>query len=132
MVDVKVGETVKVVEYNGRRANGENSREAIVSKVARIWITVKVGDWGRELRLRRDTQTDGSGFGYPSRFYTLAQWDERERQEEAKEFLREQGITVEYKSPWKDREVDLSAMLKLYVHSEKAVAEEEADRGTSG
>lgn len=131
MIDVKVGETVKVVEYDGRRQNGQNAKDATVIKVARVWITVKVGTW-REIKLRRDNQTDGSGYGYATCFYTSAQWEERARRTEAMAFLREQGITVEHKSPWKDREVDLAAMLKLYVHSEKAVAEEEADRGTSG
>lgn len=127
MIDVKAGDKVKIVEGYGR----SNVQDGEVIKVARVWVTIKVGTWN-ERKFRLDDQTDGSNYGMTPRFYTLDQWAEREARRSAQLFLREQGIDVRMGGAWFGREVDLAAMLKLYVHSEKAAAEEEADRGTSG
>ena len=123
MVDVKVGETVKVIEYPGGRVANAVVRDATVIKVARVWISVQIHDslWNQEQRFRRDSQTDGSPYSLASRFWTLEQWAAKEKLDAALALLREQGIDIRHESPWKDREVDLAAMLRLYLHSESQV-----------
>jgi hypothetical protein len=106
-VKVEVGQTVMVL-------GGYGSREAVrgtVVKIGRVWIDVHREGQGWGWRFRLDTQTDGSDFGSPPRFYTLDQWAQHEREASASAFLRAQGITVEYSSSWRARMVELAQML---------------------
>jgi hypothetical protein len=66
---------------------------------------------GQTLRLRLDTQTDGSQYASGWRFYTLDQWAERVRLSEARALLRDQGIDIRHNSPWVGREVELANLL---------------------
>lgn len=105
-LDVKVGDKVMITEYRA-------VREAEVVKIARVWITVKyLGKYSHESKFRLDIQTDGSNYGTPSRFYTMDQWEEKQRRDEASIFLSEQGISLEYRSPWRGREIELANVIR--------------------
>jgi hypothetical protein len=108
MVDVHVGDTVMLCQPR------REPREATVTKVARVWITV--GEGYREEKFRRDTQADGPD-GYGKRFYTLTQWAEKRQRDEATTFLREQGIDLRNDSPWRDREIELAEVLRNGIGS---------------
>lgn len=110
LIDVQVGETVIL---HGRNRGAATAREATVVSVARVWITVDAGTG--QLRFRRDTQTDGSDYGYPLRFYTLTQWAEKQQRDEAATFLHEQGIDLRYDSPWRGRESELADVIRKDV-----------------
>jgi hypothetical protein len=107
MVKVEIGETVMVLSGYGRK----DAERGTVVKVARVWIDVhREGQrWGWRFRL--DTQTDGSNFGSPPRFYTLTQWAERERENSAAAYLRAQGVSVDHASPWRSRVVELATLI---------------------
>lgn len=74
---LKVGDKVIVIEPMHRQPNREY--DGIVTKVARVWITVEheYGMYPREARFRLDTQDDGNGSTYRWRFVTPEQraWD---------------------------------------------------------
>jgi hypothetical protein len=105
VIDVKEGDTVMIV------ARQQATYRATVTKVGRVWVTV--GEGWQVQRFRRDDQTDGSKIGCPQRFYTLDQWAERQERDAALAFLHEQGIDIRHGSPWRGREVDLAAAIRV-------------------
>ena len=107
MITVKLGQPVKIVTgYKTAAVSGT------VTKIGRVWIEVTPDGWGRALRFRLDDQTDGSRVGVSPHFYTLEQWAEKQRRDEAGKFLREQGISVDFGSPWRGRETELAALIR--------------------
>lgn len=104
MIDVKVGDTVIVTEHR------RDPREAVVSKVGRVWVTV--GEGWQERKFRLDDQSDGSNIGYGTHFYTPDQWAEKQRSDEASTYLREQGIEIGWTSPWRGREIELANVIR--------------------
>lgn len=87
---VSVGDIVWVREGYGRNRSW---RKAVVTKTARVWITVMTaGGWPREMRFRLDDQSDGSGYSIGSYFYTVEQYEWLRAEEEAIEYLRSVGI----------------------------------------
>jgi hypothetical protein len=107
MVQVEVGQTVMVNSGYGRK----DVVRGTVVKVARVWIDVhrEGQNWG--WRFRKDDQTNGSDFGSVPHFYTLEQWAEHLREVSATDFLRAQGVSVEYSSPWHGRMIELATLL---------------------
>lgn len=99
---VKVGD--EVVMFHGY---GTEARRGYVTSAARIWIVVD-----NLYRFRRDTQTDESKSGTPSRFYTLDQWTEHKARTAAVRYLREQGIDLRTASPWQGREAELADLIR--------------------
>lgn len=88
---LKVGDEVMITEY----ASGRYYKGTVV-KIRRVWIEVQREGWiGTHAlyRFRLDTQTDGSSFSGPH-FWTMAQWAEREREQQDRAFLRAQGINI--------------------------------------
>jgi hypothetical protein len=109
MVKVEMNEIVMMVDGHGRTLRTHRGK---VVKIGRAWITVETEDYpGWTERYRLDDQTNGGGYSYSPRFYTLAQWDERERQAQATKVIRDQGISINFESPWRGREVELAALL---------------------
>lgn len=113
-VTVTVGQPVIMT---GNRPGGE---PGTVVKVGRVWIGIRpngvLGDWTYQFRL--DDQTDGRKIGARPRFYTLDQWAEKLRHDEARTFLREQGITIEYSSArWGGRHVELADVIRAHLES---------------
>lgn len=104
MDKLTVGDTVIVHSYR------QAPREAAITKIGRAWITV--GEGRHEQRFRLDNQTDGSGYGHGSRFYTRAQWAEKQQLDAAMTFLRDQGIDVRFDSPWRGRETELATLIR--------------------
>lgn len=113
MIKVEIGQPVIIV--GGYRSEG---RGGTVAEVARVWIKIQpdgtTGEWARQ-RFRLDDQTDGSRVGLPARFYTLDQWAEREREDEAATFLREQGIEVGFGSSWRGRKAELADLIRAHL-----------------
>lgn len=109
-VSVKVGDTIMVSMGYGRK----KTMEATVTKVGRVWIETNHLD-----KFRLDTQTNGSNYGDAPRFWTMEQWAERFKRNEACKFLREQGINVARfsGSPWWGREVELAEIIRKAIES---------------
>jgi hypothetical protein len=104
MIDVKVGDTVIITEHR------REPHEATVTKVGRVWFTV--GEGYQEVKFRLDDGTTGSGYTSAPHAFTPEQWDERLRISEASTFLREQGISIEYPSLWRGREIELANLIR--------------------
>lgn len=108
-VKVQVGQQVIVTDGLGRAKM--DVLNGTVAKVARVWIDVHREGRNQGWRFRLDTQTDGSTIGSPPRFYTLTQWATKLRKDSAAAYLREQGITIKYCSPWRDRQTELAKLM---------------------
>jgi hypothetical protein len=97
---LRVGDKVYVDETSRR---GANWREATVTRVARVWVTIKA-DGGCELerRFRMDSQSIPSDYGYRmvARFVTPEQraWDEK--LSVARKLIHEARISFMFASPW--------------------------------
>jgi hypothetical protein len=94
--EVKVGDQVWV--HRMRR----EPFLADVVKVARVWVTLRDPDaphWST-MRLRLDTQSDGSGFTWPMRFCTREQHEREQLLHAARDILRRHGIGLDFASPW--------------------------------
>lgn len=113
---VKVEMNEPVVIIDGGRSK---ARRGDVVKIGRVWIEVQPEGYGPgyTLRFRLDTQTNGSQIGVPARFYTLDQWAEKQRRAEATAFLHEQGISIDNRSLWRGREIELAKRLGLETPS---------------
>jgi hypothetical protein len=104
MIDVKVGDTVIITDHR------REPREVIVTKVGRVWFTV--GEGHQEVKFRLDDGTTGSGYSSGPHAFTPDQWDEGLRISEARDFLREQGVSIEYASLWRGREIELANLIR--------------------
>lgn len=104
MIKLAVGDTVIV------QRNRQAPSELTITKIGRVWITL--GEGRHETRFRLDDQTDRSGYGHGSRFYTHAQWAEKQQRDAAVAFLRDQGIAVRHDSPWHGRETELATLIR--------------------
>jgi len=104
MIDVKVGDTVIVTEFR------RDPREATVTKVGRVWFTIGEGHYEEKFRL--DDGTTGSGYSSAPHAYTREQWAAKQQSEEAYAYLREQGVSIDYGSPWRSRAVELANLIR--------------------
>lgn len=111
-----VGDRVVITESHGRRDN--RVYHGTVTSVARVWITVQP-DSGPPIKFRMDDQTTGSGSSNAPRFHTLDQYVARERRAAVEAFLREQGISLNYDSPWRTREVELAELLRSSIKTQE-------------
>ncbi len=107
--ELVIGQKVKIVSGGGRHTS---TYDGAVTKISRAWCEITRDGYGRSERFRIDDQSDGSGIGYGVHFYTLDQWERQQRESEARAYLREQGISVEYGSPWRDRVIELAELIK--------------------
>lgn len=77
----------------------KRTKPATVVKVARVWVTVQ-GD-GPTVRLRMDSQSESTGYGYGGwQFATPEQHDFDERLRAAREVLNRAEIFPRYRSPF--------------------------------
>lgn len=126
MIDIKVGDPVVV---SPSRYGCKEPVQAVVTKVARVWITVSeplVVRHPREWRLRRDTQDSGDR-NYPqhnSRFYTLPQWADHLEEERVRKILREHRIDIGPHSPLYQNEA-FKAELADLVNKHLEVAQQD-------
>jgi hypothetical protein len=97
-----VGSPVVVSESNVYRRKTVLISARVTSK-ARVWIEVTATTTGRSQswRLRLDTQDDGDDSNYKVRFHTPEQAAFRTARDEASSYLSDQGIRLDYGSPWK-------------------------------
>lgn len=109
MINVKVGDTVIVTDGYGRTK--ANVYRGTVVRVARVWIDVHREGYTWGWRFRKDTQAGGSSYDSLPRFWTLEQWEAKRVQDAASAFLRGQDVTVGYRSPWRDRMVELAQLM---------------------
>lgn len=119
---IAVGDPVIVVKrrYGGNRDDALFIN-AVVTKVGRVWVEMAEKDQVRSMaqtwRLRKDTQDDGTGVGWPTRFVTPEQnaWDDRVHA--AWKALIEAGINPTGSSLWRtdeDRFLALADFLRAY------------------
>lgn len=106
-VTVEVGQPVMVSQGYGAKGVVRGT----VVKVARVWIDVHREGQGWGWRFRLDSQTDGSGTGSAPHFYTLDQWAQLQREISAGQYLRAQGISVEFGSAWRGRMIELAGLV---------------------
>lgn len=86
-----------------------------VTKAARVWLTMEPTNgqkWPSEYRMRRDTQDDGNDSHYRNRFVTAEQYAYDRREAEAAEFLKDQGIEIGFRSPWRNRRSELADLIR--------------------
>jgi hypothetical protein len=116
--------TVKSMTVGDRVAITEGYRKTdtvyhgTVTHVARVWITVQP-DIGSPIKFRMDDQTTGTGYASAPRFYTLDQYAQRERELAASQFLKSQGISLNYDSPWRKRETELAELLRTAIETQE-------------
>jgi hypothetical protein len=108
-ITVELGQQVIMIEGSGK---SQIEKRGTVTKIGRVWIEVTRDGQTWTQRYRLDDQTDGSNYAARARFRTLDQWAEQKRQIEAERFLREQGIEVGYRSPWRERVVELAELIR--------------------
>lgn len=110
-IDVKIGQ--RVIIKDGRYGR---TQEGVITKIGTKWIDIQPEEHSNSnftLKYRLDTQNDGSGYSGRGHFYTLEQWEKREREKEATAYLCEQGITIEHHSKiWKGREIELADIIR--------------------
>lgn len=124
--DIKVGDPV-IITSRGYR---QETVEAHVFKAARVWITLQESNQPesrtRMWRMRRDTQDENTGYGCAPSFATLEQhaWDQRA--EVARQFLREQGISIDFTSQWykPERRIQLADIIRAGIGSPVSTSQE--------
>lgn len=102
---------------NGAR-RGSTPTEARIVRAARVWVDIESAGTRpmRRWRMRRDTQAEGSQYpGNNERFVTDEQLRWERRRHDALTFLREQGITIESRSPWRDQPEGLADILRASI-----------------
>lgn len=112
--DIKVGDRVHVTRHT------RELYEGVVTKVARVWITVaRVGaeEWSQD-RFRKDTQDTGDAYGSYTRFETPEQYAWSRRESAAYAFLREQKIDV-FTGPWAKRRPELANIIRRHEGMEE-------------
>lgn len=104
-----VGDPVLVLQTGHfRRSDPREVVDAVVAKVARVWIDLEQAypatAHGLTWRMRRDTQCDGSPTGNGYRFLTPAQhaWEQRVALADA--YLCSVRLLPDPGSPWRPRE----------------------------
>jgi hypothetical protein len=113
--DIELGAPVVVhLPSKQGRYGGRYVPAQVVSK-ARIWVMVE--ETGREhpnsWRLRLDTQHDGSRDHHRTSFRTPDQQLHEEAHVEAYRYLGEQGIRLEYSSPWRKTPWDTIRLARM-------------------
>lgn len=117
---VNVGDRLLVISktYNGK---DKDPIETVVTKAARVWITLtetyQVRSMARTWRMRLDTQDTADGTNYRDAFRTPEQHAWHVRISEAWTALTAAGINPSYGSPWRtdeDRLLALGAFLRQY------------------
>jgi hypothetical protein len=112
MIKIEAGQEVMVSDVGRSTANWRG----IVVWVGRVWMQV-VHEEDRALpgafrrKFRLDDQTDGSVYSSRARFYTLEQYEEKRKLDDATSFLKGQGIRLDYDSPWRGKETELAFAL---------------------
>lgn len=115
----KVGDEVVVIlpADNARETRDQRTRLGRISSVARVWLVIdEVGGSGLSWRMRIATQSEGNE-SYPqfdARFLTLDQDAAERRRDAASEYLEDKGITIDRRSSWRGREVELADLLKAH------------------
>jgi hypothetical protein len=109
---VELHQPVMVFSGYGR---SRYARPGTVAKIGRTWVTVEVEGRSPPRRFRLDDQTDGSGYSSGESFMTLDQHAAHQRQSEALAFLREQGVTLDFESPWRTRTVELADIIRAAI-----------------
>jgi hypothetical protein len=118
MVTVEHGQEVMVLSGGARH---KAAQRGTVTKVGRVWIEIEVSGTYRPItyRMRMDTQDGGGDFGYRERFYTMEQWEARQRRNAAIASLSDQGISLSLLSPWRGREHELAEIIKQGMEAAK-------------
>lgn len=109
--DIQPGDPVIITDPNrkGVRIDGR------VLKVARVWITLQAAGYGRTWRMRRDTQSESTGYGWGGlRFVTAEQDAWNQRYEEADAYLAELGIEFRSGRLWSapEKRIQLADMIR--------------------
>lgn len=115
---LKPGDSVFVILSSNAshgRTFAQRSFPGTVTKAACVWVEIETAPPGysRHWRMRRDTQDQGSQYlGNNARFATPEQHAYDLAEHEAREYLREQRITVGFTSPWDGRLAELAARIR--------------------
>jgi hypothetical protein len=101
---------------DSRRAEPEDRFiPATVVKVGRVWIELVSTDkhqYRMSWRMRRDTQDQDTRYpGSSASFLTMDQYAWTETRNGALATIHDHGLTVESRSPWRGREVELADLL---------------------
>lgn len=101
-----------------RRPPEERYIPAQVVKASRVWIELKAAETAPDAqrwmtwRMRRDTQNEGTQYsGSDASFATTEQHEWDQTQAWAWGVIKDNGLTVEPRSPWRGREQELADLL---------------------
>ena len=99
-------------DMRGRPAE-ERYIPAVVARVSRVWAEMKpVGGDRRIWRMRMDTQDQATQYsGSNASFATLEQHEWDQSRDWAREVIDSNALTVESRSPWRGREIELAEVL---------------------
>jgi hypothetical protein len=108
-----------------RRPDSERYIPAVVTKVGRVWAEMEKpgsGEWSiYRWRMRMDDQHEGSDYsGSNASFATPEQHAYDETVTWARGYLKDQGIRLEPRSVWADREVELADLLSKGVDTSQS------------
>ena len=117
--ELTVGQPVMVRRSSNdmrRRPPEQRYIPATVVKVGRVWVTLEGQEPGwrssRQWRMRLDTQNEASQYsGSNASFLTMDQHAWEETASWAMAVIRDHGLTVESRSPWRGREIELADLL---------------------
>lgn len=124
--DLTIGQPV-IITYGDRTAPSRGT----VTKIGRVWCEITTtGEYRITRKFRIDDQSDGIGIGHGIHFYTEAQWTERQLRTRATDLLRDQGIRVDYDSPWRGREVELADLIVAHLAAAAAASADTTKEGT--
>jgi|SRR4051812_26355028 hypothetical protein len=113
---VAVGDRLIVIPASYNNRIKQEPVEAVVVKVARIWVELDEVEGPRSWRLRLDTQHDGGNGNYHDRFLTTEQHAWGQREQAVHDYLSEAGVSLKHGSRWGTPEERLTLANLLRQH----------------
>lgn len=114
--DLKQGDQVFVIPCLIERGrHGALVIRAVVAKASRVWVEIHSAEehFPAKWRMRRDTQDEGTEYiNSNASFRTPEQHRWHVARSGGRQFLREQGISIAWKSPWIGREAELADLIR--------------------
>lgn len=119
LADVEVGDEIVMIDKTGRLHNGKSLDRIVRGRVVaakRVNLTVQAIDGKRIWTVRRDSRRETREL-HPNGWhgYTPEECEHHKRRLIAEKFLREQRITIDWGSPWRNRVVELADIIRRAI-----------------
>lgn len=104
--------SVKVTEPGYGRVSGRTRTAKVIRKARVLIVLEELGGQRKHWMMRLDTQREqGSEGNYVPYFRTIGQYEYDRAVNEARAFLAEQGVRVQYDGPWRGDEIMLARLI---------------------